>query len=136
MVLLCTLYVLLIYNLCTLSVFDDSSMNILFLCTSNIHRSKSAEDYFNVKYPEYTLKSAGLSEKNCNKFGSTLCTLSLLEWSDRVCVMEPMHVERISMYAGDHYLKKVVMLNIEDIYQYMQPELIAILELNENLIFM
>lgn len=46
-----------------------------------------------------------------------------------------MHVERISTYAGVKYLKKVVMLGIEDIYQYMQPSLINVIEQKETLIF-
>ncbi len=110
-------------------------MNILFLCTSNIQRSKTAENFFKSKYPLHDIKSAGLSEKYCKHYGSTLCTLELLDWADKVFVMEPMHVERLSIYAGDKYLKKVVMLDIEDVYQYMQPELINVLEQNEALIF-
>ena len=38
--------------------------------------------------------------------------------------MEPMHADRISKYAGKNYLQKVEVLNIDDIYRYMQPELI------------
>lgn len=110
-------------------------MNILFLCTSNIQRSKTAENLFKSKYPSHDIKSAGLSEKYCKHYDSTLCTLELLDWADRVFVMEQMHVERLSIYAGEKYLKKVVMLGIEDIYQYMQPELISILEQNKALIF-
>lgn len=110
-------------------------MNILFLCTANIQRSKTAEDHFSVKYPAHNIKSAGLSEKYCKHYGSTLCTLELLEWADKVFVMEPMHVERISLYAGESYLEKVEILNIDDIYQYMQSELIEAIERHENIIF-
>ncbi|WP_275974998.1 hypothetical protein [Shewanella gaetbuli] len=41
--------------------------------------------------------------------------------------MEPMHFERIARYAGEQYLEKVEVLDIEDVYQYMQPELISML---------
>jgi predicted protein tyrosine phosphatase len=68
-------------------------------------------------------------------YGSTLCTLELLEWADKVFVMEPMHVERISNYAGENYLEKGEILNIDDTYQYMQSELIKTIERHENIIF-
>lgn len=38
--------------------------------------------------------------------------------------MEYMHVERIVIYAGENYLGKLKILNIEDVYKYMQKELI------------
>ena len=99
-------------------------MNILFLCTANMHRSRTAEDYFKKQHPDFEFKSAGLSEKYCKQYGSTLCTVDLLNWADKIFVMEPMHVDRISEYAGKQYLQKVEVLNIEDVYKYMQPELI------------
>ena len=68
-------------------------MKILFLCTSNIHRSLTAEHYFRVKYPQYEFRSAGLSQKYCKKHGSKLCTTEMLEWADNVFVMEQKHTE-------------------------------------------
>ena len=85
-------------------------MNILFLCTANLHRSRSAKDYF---------KSAGLSEKYCAKYGSRLCSSELLDWAEKIYVMEPQHVERITEHEGESYLAKIEILHIDDIYQYM-----------------
>jgi predicted protein tyrosine phosphatase len=78
-------------------------------------------------------KSAGLSEKYCKKHRTTLCTTELLDWADKVFVMETMHTQRISDYAGKHFLNKVEILDINDVYQYMRPELIEILDLHERL---
>lgn len=103
-------------------------MNVLFLCTANIHRSRTAEDYFRVLYAQHTFRSAGLSEKECERHGSTLCTVKLLEWADVVYVFEPRHKDRIQQYTGDSFLSKIECLDIEDIYQYIQPELISKLE--------
>lgn len=111
-------------------------MNILFLCTANIQRSRTAEDHFRENYNDHTYKSAGLSEKYCKQHGTTLCTTELLDWADKVFVMETMHTQRISDYAGKVFLNKVEILDIDDVYQYMQLELVEILDLHERLQFL
>lgn len=50
--------------------------------------------------------------------------------------MEAMHFERIYQYAGKKYLYKIEVLDIEDIYQYNQPELIDKLKSNDKLSFL
>lgn len=99
-------------------------MKILFLCTSNKHRSKTAEDYFSCLDTENEYKSAGLNERNCIRYGSTVCTVELLEWADKVFVMEQKHIDRIRMYTEDVYMDKVVNLKIKDDYDYMDEKLI------------
>ena len=103
-------------------------MNILFLCTSNLNRSKTAEDHFAVKDPLLVYRSAGLSEKECKRNSTTLCSEELLEWSDVVFVMEDEHVRRIEQYTGQRFVDKVINLNIPDVYQYGEPALIEQLE--------
>ncbi len=110
-------------------------MNILFLCTSNLHRSKTAEDFFKALESNHTFQSAGLSEKYCKKYGSRLCTVELLNWAELIFVMEPRHKKRIVEYVGDRYSDKITVLNIDDIYQYMQPELLTKLKSNIHLQF-
>jgi predicted protein tyrosine phosphatase len=78
-------------------------------------------------------KSAGLSQKYCKKHGTTLCTPELLDWADKIFVMEHSHLLRITKYSGESYLNKIQVLNIEDIYKYMQPELVEKLKCNENI---
>ena len=97
-------------------------MKILFLCTANIQRSRTAEDHFREKY--------------CKQHGTTVCTTALLDWADKVFAMETMHLQRIEEYAGKHYLDKVENLTIEDIYQYMQSDLVKILDTHEKLQFL
>lgn len=99
-------------------------MNILFICTANIHRSRTAEDYYREKAPSHQYKSAGLSEKECVRNGSTLCTVEMLKWADIVYVFEPNHLIRIREHTGNRYDSKLQCLHIDDIYQYMQSELI------------
>ena len=100
-------------------------MKILFLCTSNRHRSRTAEDIFSCEMPQHHFKSAGLSEKQCRKNGTTMCNEDMLRWADKVYVFEAMHLERIKEHTGHMYISKTQCLNIEDIYQYMQPELVV-----------
>ncbi|QYJ86908.1 hypothetical protein K0I73_03985 [Shewanella mesophila] len=103
-------------------------MNILFLCTSNLNRSKTAEDYFAEKDPLRVYRSAGLSEKECKRNGTTLCSEELLTWADVVFVMEKEHVRRIENYTGQRFLDKVINLDIPDVYQHGEPALIEQLE--------
>ena len=102
-------------------------MKILFLCTSNIHRSKTAHDYYKDLDKTNEFKSAGLNERNCKRYGSTVCTEDLLEWADTVFVMEQKHIERIKMYTEDRFLHKIINLEIDDDYGYMDSNLIKLI---------
>lgn len=102
-------------------------MNILFLCTANIQRSKTAEELFSAADKSNAYRSAGLSKKYVQKAGSTLCTEEMLEWADEIYVFEQMHIERIREYTGDTYLHKIANLAIADNYQYFQRELVLLL---------
>ena len=52
-------------------------MNYIFICSANKQRSKTAEDYFAEKHPEYNFKSAGTNIKICRKEGTTPLTEDL-----------------------------------------------------------
>ncbi|MFS1421962.1 hypothetical protein [Shewanella sp. 10N.286.48.B5] len=54
-------------------------MNILFLCTANIQRSKTAEELFRAANIGHQYRSASLSAKYVKKANSTLCTEELLQ---------------------------------------------------------
>lgn len=110
-------------------------MNILFLCTANMHRSRTAEDYFRSTNNKHKYKSAGLSEKLCKQYNTRLCSIELLEWADRVYVMEAMHIDRITLHTGEHFINKIENLNIDDIYQYRQTELLEKLKSRKLLQF-
>lgn len=71
-------------------------MNILFLCTANIQRSKTAEEIFSRVDKTNKYRSAGLSYKYTQKMNSTMCTEDILQWADTTYVFEDMHIERSS----------------------------------------
>lgn len=102
-------------------------MNILFLCTANIQRSKTGEELFRALDNSNEYRSAGLSAKYVNKAGSTLCTEEMLKWADKVYVFENEHIKRIQQHTGDTFTSKIVNLDIADEYFYFQRELVLTL---------
>lgn len=100
----------------------------LFICTANIQRSKTAEDHFQIHYPQHQFQSAGLNQRICEQYGTTLVSVEMLKWADRIWVMEQKHFERIKEHTQDQFLGKITVLYIEDIYPYNAPELIQVLE--------
>ena len=102
-------------------------MNILFLCTANIQRSKTAEEIFRVANNNHQYKSAGLSAKYVEKANSTLCTEEMLQWADQIYVFEQQHIDRVQKHTGEVFLPKIINLNIPDDYQYFQRELVLLL---------
>lgn len=103
-------------------------MKILFVCSANKHRSKTAEDYFSTLYKDKKFLSAGVNHKICEREGTTPLTEHLMEWADVVYVMESKHAKIIKDFTENKYFNKIVILNIKDIYKYYQPELINILK--------
>ncbi|MBI2671350.1 phosphotyrosine protein phosphatase [Candidatus Woesearchaeota archaeon] len=94
-------------------------MKILFVCNQNKHRSKTAENIFRNKF--YT-KSAGL-------FNENPMTEKQVHWADVVVVMEDFQRTEISRRFPKEYIKKrIISLDVPDIYHYNQPDLINVLK--------
>ena len=102
-------------------------MNILFLCTANKERSRTAQELFSALDKTNTYKSAGLSAKYVAKANTTLCTEEMLAWADKIYVFEDVHVERIKQHTGDTFLPKILNLQIKDEYQYFQRKLVLLI---------
>ncbi|MFC6441549.1 hypothetical protein [Bowmanella sp. JS7-9] len=107
-------------------------MKVLILCTSNLNRSKTAELHFRTKDASHIYCSAGLSEKECNRHKTTLCTEAMLEDADIIFVMEDEHVKRIQQHTGERFLDKVFILNIPDVYKCGEDALIERLDASWN----
>ena len=101
--------------------------NILFVCSANKDRSRTAEDYFSEKYPDIQFDSAGTNKTICQKLGTNYINEEQLEWADEVFVMETKHLKAIQNIYGNKYFNKINVLNINDIYQYGAKDLIEIL---------
>ncbi|MGQ3676879.1 low molecular weight phosphatase family protein [Tenacibaculum discolor] len=103
-------------------------MKILFVCSANKERSKTADDYFSEKYPNIEFQSAGTNINLCRKEGTNELTEDLLIWSDKVFVMEAKHFNLIKKYTNGKYGNKITVLNIPDNYKYYSQDLIDILK--------
>ena len=97
--------------------------NILFLCSRNRRRSPTAERIFAQREGIET-DSAGLAPD-----AEVRLSLDQLQWADLVVVMEKQHRSTLTRQFGRHLARtRVVCLDIPDRYDYMQPELIDLLE--------
>ena len=98
-------------------------MKVLFICNQNENRSKTAEMLFKGRFET---KSAGL-------YNEKPVTEKLLSWADVVVVMEDIQRTEIANRFPNHYMqKRIISLDIPDIYYYNQPELIDILKSKVN----
>lgn len=102
-------------------------MKILFVCSANKDRSKTAEDYFSGEYPKIEFISAGTNIKICKQEGTNPLTEDILKWAERVYVMEEKHRQWIKANIKGKYDYKITVLGVMDIYKYEQKELIDIL---------
>ena len=101
--------------------------NILFVCSANKDRSKTAEDYFSEIYPDLNFKSSGTNLKLCHQLGTNPISEEDIEWADTIYVMEEKHKKFIISFAVEKSIKKIKVLSIPDKYKYYQKELIELL---------
>lgn len=95
----------------------------LFICSQNRLRSPTAEQIF-ASWPDVDTDSAGLG-------GDATVPLSSeqIAWANIIFVMEKAHRNRLSSKFRKYLNgKRVICLDIPDDYEYMQPELIKLLE--------
>lgn len=107
--------------------------SILFVCSANKDRSKTAEDYFSKQHPNLHFDSAGTNKNSCNKLGTTYITEEQLILADKVYVMEKKHLQAIKETFGNKYFNKITVLHIKDVYKYGSTELIALLKASISL---
>ncbi|MET3664058.1 low molecular weight protein tyrosine phosphatase family protein [Caulobacter sp. 1776] len=98
-------------------------MNVLFVCSQNKLRSPTAEQVF-ANWPGIEVASAGLDDGCGNPV-----TPEALEWANLVLVMEQAHRNKLSRRFKPHLKNaRVIVLGIPDDYEFMDPELVRILE--------
>ena len=103
-------------------------MNILFVCSANIDRSRTAEAVFTAKYPTHVFKSAGTNHDVCKDCSTTLVTNDHVQWADKIYAMEAKHLDYINSLQPENIKEKVTVLEVPDHYKYLNAQLIAILE--------
>jgi predicted protein tyrosine phosphatase len=103
-------------------------MNILFLCTANRDRSRTAEIYFQNKYPNYKFRSAGINKYLSERHGGIYIKRYMLDVADKIICMEQVHSDWIVQNIDKKYLSKIEVLNLGDTETFMNEELIKMLE--------
>lgn len=96
---------------------------VLFICSQNRLRSPTAEQVF-AAWPNIETDSAGLG------LGAIVpLSPEQIAWADIIFVMEKEHRDRLSEKFSAHLAgKRIICLDIPDVYDFMQPELVRLLE--------
>ena len=96
---------------------------VLFVCSQNRLRSPTAEHVF-ANRAGLEVTSAGL-----NNGADVPLSIELIEWADIIFVMEKTHRNKLSKKFKAHLKNKLLIcLDIPDEYEYMEPDLVELLE--------
>ncbi|HEU4934937.1 MAG TPA: hypothetical protein VFT39_00685 [Vicinamibacterales bacterium] len=96
---------------------------VLFVCRLNRHRSATAERIF-CKRQDLDVRSAGTEEDALVQVNARM-----LEWADIIFAMDPLQVEALRrMFPAHPALERVVCLDIEDVYTFLEPRLVQLLQ--------
>jgi len=100
-------------------------MNLLFICSRNKWRSATAEAIYK-NHPEYSVRSAGTEPSAIVRVNA-----GLIAWAEIIFVMEKVHKQRlIEKFQEELIDKKIVILDIDDDYQFMDPELVEMIRIS------
>ena len=97
--------------------------NLLFVCGRNQWRSPTAEQIFS-RSPGLQARSRGLSASAVRRL-----TRSDVAWADVIFVMESKHKQQLlKRFREDVADRPVHVLDIPDEFQFMDPELVELIE--------
>jgi predicted protein tyrosine phosphatase len=95
----------------------------LFVCSANKLRSPTAAEVFS-EWPEVETDSAGLLNT-----ADVQLSPEQVEWATIIFVMEKAHRNKLQKkFRNSLKSQRVICLDIPDDYDFMQPELIKLLE--------
>jgi predicted protein tyrosine phosphatase len=100
------------------------TQTVLFVCSQNRLRSPTAEQVFSRRH-DLEVDSAGTNHDADNPL-----TAELVAWADVIFVMEKAHRSKLQRrFRAALGGRRVVCLDIPDGYDFMQPELIRLLQI-------
>ena len=104
-------------------IWPGSSLKkILLVCSQNRLRSPTAEQVFS-KRRDIEVESAGTNHDADNPL-----THELVAWADIIFVMEKAHRNKLQKKFQSSLGARVICLDIPDDYEFMDPELVRLLE--------
>lgn len=96
---------------------------VLFICRLNRYRSATAERIF-CKRKDLDVRSAGTAEDALVRVNARM-----LDWAEVIFVMDPSQMEALRrMFPSHPALEHVICLEIEDVYSFLQPQLVELLQ--------
>ena len=102
---------------------EPAPRKVLFVCRQNRKRSATAERVF-CKRPDLDVRSAGTAPDALVRVNA-----HMLDWADVIFVMDEDQQQWLGTYFADHQaLSRVVCLDIPDVFSFLQPELVQLLE--------
>lgn len=109
-------------------------MNVLFICTANRERSRTAEIHLQNKYPENRYRSAGINKYLSERHGGIHLQRYMIDKADTIVCFESEHAHYIYNTYGEGIMvgKNLYVLNIGDVGNFMTPELIHSIERSIN----
>jgi predicted protein tyrosine phosphatase len=97
--------------------------NILFVCSRNQWRSPTGEQVYK-KHPEVNVRSVGTSPR-----AKRVVNSKDIQWADVIFVMEKKHKNRLKAeFTKLLNHKDIQIMDIPDDYQYMDSELVEIIQ--------
>lgn len=102
-------------------------LRILFVCSQNKWRSRTAEHIFRNK-TGWNVRSAGT-----DRAARIRLNTQHVSWAEVIFVMEDKHKKRLKQHFRPQLKEQeIIVLDIPDEYQYLDPALIEILESSVN----
>lgn len=102
---------------------EAPTRRVLFVCRHNRMRSATAERIF-ARRSDLDVRSAGTSNDALARVNA-----EMLDWADLVFIMD--NQQRRSLhrhFAGHPALERLICLDIPDVFGFLQPELVQLLE--------
>ncbi len=104
-------------------------MNLLFVCSKNQWRSPTAEAIYRNR-SGLNVRSAGTSATARRSINA-----GDIRWADHILVMEHHHKDRLKeKFRAELAHKKINVLDIPDDFQFMDPDLVALIELRVGIV--
>lgn len=100
--------------------YQGNAKKVLCVCTVGLLRSPTCAEVLSQSPYNFNTRSAGIDPD----FAIVPVTKSLLDWCDEIVVMESKHERRIKELTD----KPIINLNIEDVYEYRNPDLIKLIK--------
>jgi predicted protein tyrosine phosphatase len=102
---------------------DTPPRRVLFVCRQNRKRSATAERLFS-KRADLDVQSAGTAADALVRVNA-----NMLDWADVIFIMDEDQRQWLqTTFAGHSALSNVVCLDIPDVFTFLHPELIQLLE--------